>query len=150
MAQYTQFRLVLGCFMLTSLFTLIALQIPFPLEREKPFVYKWDKEVFQTTFDPTRVTYHVEFAGAQATSISTSGSKYITTILYFPERKLLLAHLFLRIALNPLEPSLNCAMKLEDNVWKGLGRMESAATFVTKLAEGGKWYGEPCSFELAK
>ncbi len=136
--------------MLPTILTLISLQIPFPLEREKPFVYKWDKEVFQTVFDPTRVTYHVEFAGAQAVSTSTSGSKYITTLLYFPERKLLLAHLFLRIALNPLELSLNCAMKLEDNVWKGLGRMESAATFVTKLAEGGKWYGEPCSFELAK
>jgi hypothetical protein len=130
--------------MLEALLTIISLQNPFPLEREKPYVYKWDKEVFAVEFVPGRVTYHVEFLGAQANATSNSGSKYVTTILYFPERQLLLAHLFLRIALNPLEPSLNCAMSLENGVWKGLGRMESAATFVTKLQEG-KLYGEPCS-----
>lgn len=134
--------------MLETFLAMLSLQIPFPLEREKPFLYKWDKEVFKMQFEPTRVTYHVEFAGAQATSVSERGTKYVTTILYFPERKLLLAHLFLRVALNPLEPSLNCAMTLENNIWKGLGRMESAATFVTKLGEG-KLYGEPCSLELA-
>jgi hypothetical protein len=130
--------------MLETLLTIISLQNPFPLEREKPYVYRWDKEVFAVEFVPGRVTYHVEFLGAQANATSNSGSKYVTTILYFPERQLLLAHLFLRIALNPLEPSLNCAMSLENGVWKGLGRMESAATFVTKLQEG-KLYGEPCS-----
>jgi hypothetical protein len=130
--------------MLEALLTIISLQNPFPLEREKPHVYTWDKETFAVNFVPGRVTYHVEFLGAQANATSKSGSNYVTTILYFPERKLLLAHLFLRIALNPLEPSLNCAMSFENGVWKGLGRMESAATFVTKLQEG-KLYGEPCS-----
>lgn len=137
---------MLDCSMLETLLTIISLQNPFPLERQKPHVYKWDKEVFALEFVPTRVTYHVEFTGAQATATSKSGSKYVTTVLYFPERKMLLAHLFLRIALNPLEPSLNCAMTLKDGVWQGLGRMESAATFVTKLQEG-KLYGEPCSLE---
>jgi hypothetical protein len=132
--------------MLETLLTLISLQNPFPLEREKPYVYKWDTENFAMEFVPGRITYHVEFLGAQAKAVSNSGSSYVTTVLYFPERKLLLAHLFLRIALNPLEPSLNCAMTLENGVWKGLGRMESAATFVTKLSEG-KLYGQPCSFE---
>jgi hypothetical protein len=126
--------------MLETLLTIISLQNPFPLEREKAHLYKWDKEIFALEFVPGRITYHVEFLGAQASATSKSGSKYVTTILYFPERKLLLAHLFLRIALNPLEPSLNCAMSLENGVWKGLGRMESAATFVTKLQE-------PCSLE---
>lgn len=135
--------------MLETLLTLIALQNPFPLERERAFIYNWDKEVFGLAFDPTRVTYHVDFFGAQALSTSASGTKYITVILYFPERKLLLAHLFLRVALSPFEPSLNCAMTLENGTWKGLGRMEGAATFVTKLAEG-KLYGQPCSLELAK
>jgi hypothetical protein len=133
--------------MLEMLLTIISLQNPFPLERDKPHVYKWDKEVFAMEFVPGRITYHVEFLGAQAKAVSNRGSSYVTTILYFPERKLLLAHLFLRIALNPLEPSLNCAMTLENGVWKGLGRMESAAIFVSKLSEG-KLYGEPCSFEL--
>ncbi|MFN3266756.1 MAG: hypothetical protein ACK41E_07950 [Deinococcales bacterium] len=132
--------------MLETLLTIISLQNPFPLEREKKHFYKWDKEIFALEFVPERVTYHVEFTGAQANATSKSGSRYVTTILYFPERKMLLAHLFLRVALNPLEPSLNCAMTLKDGVWQGLGRMESAATFVTKLQEG-KLYGQPCSLE---
>jgi hypothetical protein len=124
----------------------LALQNPFPLERERPWVYRWDAEVFTLEFAPSRVTYHQEFYGAQATSTSASGSKYVTTLLYFPERQLLLVHLFLRVALNPLEPSLNCALKLEDGVWKGIGRMENAASFVTRIKEN-TLTGEPCGLE---
>jgi hypothetical protein len=134
--------------MIAAYLLALTLQNPFPLERERPWVYRWDAEVFNLEFAPGRVTYHVDFYGAQAISTSERGSKYVTTVLYFPERELLLVHLFLRVALNPLEPSLNCALQLEDGVWKGIGRMENAVSFVTRIKEN-KLSGESCSFELA-
>ncbi len=134
--------------MLTAALLALTLQNPFPLERERPWVYRWNQEVFNLEFASKRITYHQDFYGAQATSTSDRGSNYVTTLLYFPERQLLLVHLFLRVALNPLEPSLNCALKFENGVWKGIGRMENAASFVTRIKEN-TLFGEPCSLEPA-